>query len=697
VRKLFTSLILGAGLLGGGSPAWAQTEPQAQPQPEAPAKPTAKPRDEALKAPRELPTVVITASKVPQAPENLTQSVRVISSEDIALRPENQRNLSELLRYEPGIFVSPLSRNDANWGSVGGLGPKYNLNLLDGLPIDSFVDAMSLDPWAFERVEYHRGPASVMYGNFLSGDFAGTQSPLAGVTNFVLRERVDATATRMMLGYGSWNTLNGRLYHQDRAGGLHYLFGVGYEHSDYTNYGTTPSWLNMLKDPLYQKLKVYGKATYFFGDEHKLSLFVHHTSHTGDVGRRNRDFTHGYDTVNAAYANQLTDWLHAQLKVGLRVYDRRWAEDYFGQEVPNPLALREHDGVQQRIIPADLTFTARHPGPGTLTFGADMQHQTYRTYAEPNGQRTTQNDASALSAGLFVEERLELGRFVLRAGGRFSYLQNGYELISGGAPGLADQSWMRFLGGGGVRFKALDELALFANVGTSFTPPAAKSVAGTLLASDAGVFGKNGQLPNPSLKPESGLGVDFGVDLRPHRSLSLGIRGFVNQVTDAIVDNVVSQNPSQTQSINAGSARSLGVELTAEQRLSKLVSWFANFTYTHTSVGSDLDPDQDGAQIPFVPNVTANLGLTLRLPLGFTIAPFLQIVGEFYDSTSKTGRQTFGPFAVANLRAQKTFLTSAGAVAILVELNNLGHHRYALPWQFRDPGFNGMAYLQLTR
>ena len=46
MRKLFTSLILGAGLLGGGSPAWAQTEPQAQPQPEAPAKPTAKPRDE---------------------------------------------------------------------------------------------------------------------------------------------------------------------------------------------------------------------------------------------------------------------------------------------------------------------------------------------------------------------------------------------------------------------------------------------------------------------------------------------------------------------------------------------------------------------------------------------------------------------------------------------------------------------------
>ncbi len=100
--------------------------------------------------------------------------------------------------------MSALSRNDANWGSNGGIGPKYNSYLLDGQPIDAFVDGMSLDPWALERVEVQRGPAAVMYSNYLAMDFAGNQTPLAGITNYVLRDRVDAPLTRIQVGGGSW-------------------------------------------------------------------------------------------------------------------------------------------------------------------------------------------------------------------------------------------------------------------------------------------------------------------------------------------------------------------------------------------------------------------------------------------------------------------------------------------------------------
>jgi hypothetical protein len=56
-----------------------------------------------------------------------------------------------MLSFLPVLLIIPLAsiaalRNGANWGSYGGLGPKYNSCLLDGLPIDSFVDTMSLDP-----------------------------------------------------------------------------------------------------------------------------------------------------------------------------------------------------------------------------------------------------------------------------------------------------------------------------------------------------------------------------------------------------------------------------------------------------------------------------------------------------------------------------------------------------------------------
>lgn len=166
----------------------------------------------------DLADMLVTDTKVPQARNSVTQNIAVLRSEDFERQPQNNRNLAELLRYTSGQFVNVLSRNDANWGSYAGLGPKYNSYLLDGLPIDSFVDAMSLDPWALERIEAHKGPASVMYSNYLSMDFAGNESPLAGTTNLILKRRIERTETRVQAGYGNWDTLNGRAYHQGRQG-----------------------------------------------------------------------------------------------------------------------------------------------------------------------------------------------------------------------------------------------------------------------------------------------------------------------------------------------------------------------------------------------------------------------------------------------------------------------------------------------
>ena len=117
--------------------------------------------------------VIVTDAKVAQSEKNVTQRVNVISAAEMELQTAPQRNIAELLKYQPGYFVAVLSRNDANWGSYGALGPKYSTYLLDGLPVDSFVDTMSLDPWAFRHVEAYRGPASVLYANYLTMDFAG--------------------------------------------------------------------------------------------------------------------------------------------------------------------------------------------------------------------------------------------------------------------------------------------------------------------------------------------------------------------------------------------------------------------------------------------------------------------------------------------------------------------------------------------
>ncbi|MGC2062292.1 MAG: TonB-dependent receptor [Thermodesulfovibrionales bacterium] len=636
--------------------------------------------------------MVVTESKVPQSQDEVTHKIDVVTHDEIQNLGYTNRNVAETFKYLPGNFVNPLSRNDANWGSYGGLGPKYNGYLLDGLPIDSFVDTMSLDSIYLDHAELHRGPASVLYSNYMTMDFAGNQAPLAGISNLITKDRISAPMTSMSLGYGSWNTFLAKLYHEGSKGDFHYFLGGAYEQSDYTNYGTTPSWLNMIDDPQYKKTKLFFKTTYFISPDSKVSVFAHHTQQTGDAGRPNRGFDHQYDLINAAYENSLNKDLNMQFKLGYRYYDRTWQEDNFPV-----LSFREKDGVKQNIVPADLSFNYRHGTNSLLTIGSDFQFATYETFAEVGGVSSKGNDMTAINSGLYVQEKAVLGDWVLRAGGRLNYTKHNYDLIGGTVPSEKDKSWSRFFWSAGVRYNATKEIGLYANAGSSFLVPSAKSVGGTLNASDLGVTGKNGQLPNPGLKPEKGLGLDLGGDFWVMNNLRFGIRGFYNVIDDAIVENVVNTTPSQSQSINAGKSHAYGVEVEVNQMISKSISWFANGTFTNTTVKNKIDMDQDGSDIPFVPNFMANIGLTAKLPYDIVISPYYQYTGAYFDSTSNSGRREFGKYGVVNVNAQKLLFKNTNYRANLsVDLNNLFNNKYEMPWQFQDPGFNALAKVEIT-
>ncbi|GAB4432332.1 MAG: TonB-dependent receptor [bacterium] len=634
--------------------------------------------------------LVITETKSPQNINEVTHKFDVVTSDEIQNLTSNNRNIAEMFKYLPGNFVNPLSRNDANWGSYGGLGPKYNSYLLDGLPIDTFVDPMSLDTIYIERAEIHRGPASVLYPNYMTMDFAGNQSALAGISNLITKDKITKPKSLFSLGYGAWDTIQTKLYHENSKGELNYFLGGTYEQSDYTNYGTNPSWLNMIDNPQYKKTKLYFKNTYYISSNSKVALFWHHTQHTGDAGRPNRYYEHQYDLINALYENKINQELSVQFKLGYRYYDRRWQEDNFPV-----LSLREKDGVKQNIVPADLSFNYRHGRNNLLTFGADFQSVNYETFAEINGLRSIGNNMDATNYGIYIHEKAEVGDWIFRVGGRYNYTEHEYDLIGGVNPSVKDKSWNKFLWSLGTRYNATKEVGFYANLGSSFMVPSAKSIGGTLSPSDIFVPGKNGQLPNPGLKPETGLGFDIGGDFRTIKNLQFGLRGFYNRVDDAIVENVVSTIPSQTQSVNAGKTYAYGVEIELNHMINN-INWFANGTFTNTKVENGVDSDQDGSDVPFVPDIILNVGGTIKLPYDFSLSPYYQYVGRYYDSTSKSGRRDFGQYGVVNLNVQKLLVkTNNYSANFSLDLNNLFDNKYEMPWQFQDPGFNIMARIEL--
>ena len=642
----------------------------------------------------EMGEIIITGSKLPQTPGNVTQKISIITADEISSLVLGNGNLAEMLSYSPGNFANVLSRNDANWGSSGGLAHTYKGYMLDGLPIDAFVDLQSLDPWAFQRVEDQRGSASVLYPTYLAMDFAGNQSPLAGTANFILKERVGSIRTSASAYYGSYNTMGGRFFHQRAAGNLHLFFGGHHEDSDYTYYGTFDedgnrnSWLNMLEDdsPNYEKTKMYLRGTYFLNDSgQRVSLYAHRTWHTGDSGRPNRDFGHTYTTLNTGYVHPISDQITAQAKIGYRDYMRRWEEDHFSSD-PSSLALRSEDGVDQTIVPADLSLSIATRETDVFTAGIDYQLASYETSSEAD-MLAAGNDATATAFGLYAQQEMRLSRVILRAGARYNIISHDINLLQGVPPGDDSNSWNKLLYSAGGRYNHSDALSVYTNWGTSFKAPSLKSVGGTIPLDSE----DSGHLPNPDIRPESGLSLDLGVNYRPMEGVQLGLRGFNIEIDDQIVQRVVPvepDDPAQSQDINAGNTTTRGAELEVTHRLSEMVEWFANYTYTNAEVNEHLDESKVGAKINFVPESAIGAGVHLTFPQGLRATVTVQSYSGIYQDINKNAESLDG-YILLNARLEQRVRTQDGYdLHLYLEPYNITDQTFEMPWQFQDPGFS---------
>jgi len=646
----------------------------------------------------DLGNIVVTLSKAPQQTRMITQKIDVIGRDALSESISGNRNICEVIIPLPGVSVCALSRNDANWGTYGGIGPKYSTYMLQGLPVDAFIDPMSLDLNAIDHIEVLRGPASVFYPNYLSQDFAGSQSPLAGTVNLILKQKIDSNQTFFRTSYGTYNTLNGQFFQQKRIGMLNYFCGSSFEMSDYEKYGTADSWLAMSKDPDYKKTKAYGGLTLMFDSEerHKLTIYAHRTWHDGDAGRIYRGYTNRYSTINAGYDIAISNTIGLQSHIGLRTYDRSWQESRVSQTDIDTLTRIEK--VDQSVIPADIALSFRHSDAGLLSIGCDYQQVMYSTSSDTlSGRMYYSSKCATLQGGVYAQEEYRFfDRLMLRGGIRYGYIRNDIELVDAKRPSDNVVKWENVLWSAGVRYSITNEVSVYTNCGSSFLTPGLKSSSGTLHAGDRGVAGRNGQLPNPGLKPENGIGTDIGIDIQLPAQCKMALRGFYITIEDAIVDIVVSPNPSQTQSVNAGASRSAGGEIELKQKINTTLSWFINATGISTRITNDYDPDANNVEIPFSPAFVANFGVKCHAPFGLTFSPSLNYNHGFYDGTSKVSRRLFKPGIIFNVyMAQILSKGDSYSIECFTQLYNITDNKFDIPWQFRNTGFSAMGGLRV--
>ncbi|MBG0799858.1 TonB-dependent receptor [Methylocystis sp. L43] len=161
-----------------------------------------------------------------------------------------QANLGDLLRYSPGVTVTPLGQGGESIISIRGSGNNPNARavgrnfqlrdivvLSDGFPVtfaDGFSRTAILDPHAFSGVEVYRGASSALLGNYalfggidfksytgqqLDGLEIGSEGGSFGyVNNFVRggKRIVDAALGEFDVSiFGSDNRNNGYVQHQN--------------------------------------------------------------------------------------------------------------------------------------------------------------------------------------------------------------------------------------------------------------------------------------------------------------------------------------------------------------------------------------------------------------------------------------------------------------------------------------------------
>lgn len=174
-----------------------------------------------------------TGSKSDTPVQDIPQAVSVIGREELDDRGVVNK-VDEALRYTPGVTTQPFGSDpDTDWYYIRGFDASQSGVYLDGLSLFSYgFGNFQIDPFALDRVEVLKGPASVLYGGANAGGIVNMTSKRPTDTPYYYTE---AGINSNGNGYGAFDVsdkLNDEGTIQYRLTGK---IGGGDGYTDYTH------------------------------------------------------------------------------------------------------------------------------------------------------------------------------------------------------------------------------------------------------------------------------------------------------------------------------------------------------------------------------------------------------------------------------------------------------------------------------
>lgn len=524
--------------------------------------------------------VVVTATKTEKDPKDITQSVTVLTGEE--MRRSGATNVAEAVRTVVGLAVS-------DQGPVGALttislrGSNYAqvLVLLDGIRINSPRDAgvdlsalpVSMDD--IDRIEIVRGPGSALYG----------ADAMGGVVNIITKRPEAGYVARVGGAVGSHGYDLLELGTSGKQGVTLYSMSATRVTSDgYRTNSDLDQWT------------VNGRIGYDLGKAAALDLTANYVSkEIGVPGSTAFPSAHtrqdDRETVlGATYRQKIGKELDVKLTTSLTEDTLQYHDpDYF----LGPLSSR-HETTGQ-VSEAQMNWVA---APWSVfTMGYELRRSSLDS--TDSGQHAMSNNAWYLQDEIPVGESL-----ILMIGERFDS-QSVY----------GDQWSSR--AGGRYHFRGSGTTIRF-SYGESYRAPTFNDLYWT------DPFGNRG---NPNLQPEHAKEYEAGIEQSLGGGSSFKASYFERKVKDLI--NWQEYAPYQYEPVNIGNATIKGVEAEANLRFSENAVLAMNYTY--------LNPFDEVTQEKIYSTVSPKNQFKGRLTIAVDTDVYLTVEGRAVENYVRTG------------------------------------------------------------
>lgn len=259
--------------------------------------------------------------------------------------------------------------------------------------------------------------------------------------------------------------------------------------------------------------------------------------------------------------------------------------------------------------------------------------------------------------GVYVQDQMKIAeKWVVLLGGRYDTVREDAQAYFSGEKWADDEKTYAFTGRAGLVYLADNGLAPFVSYSESFEPTTGIDRTGS------------------RFKPTEGKQIEVGLRYQPSGSDTL-LSAAVYQLTR---ENVTVTDPVDTNySMQAGKARSKGLELEARTRIGEHANLIAAYAYTdaRTLQASPLQPQQEGQRLDSVP--FNQLSLWGDYSFGAFALPDLKIGGgiRYVDETRGMAHGTAVSVpAFTLLDAMASYTTGAWRLAL--NITNLTDKTY---------------------